>query len=107
MFVPKILKFLFFSIEPVTLYRVYGGGAGKLSHYWTSVSPTGTLQARIDSALLPEFRNTAEKVSKIQVPAGERFFCGAVAEQTNGVQNLMGGGQQIYIEYVDPTWLIQ
>jgi len=89
-----------------TLYRVYGGGAGKIGPYWTRVKPTGPLQSQLDSALVPAWGNTAENVVSIRVPAGTRIFEGAAAPQSSGVGQLLGGGNQIYIPRVDPNWLV-
>ena len=79
--------------EATTLYRAYGGSAGELGSYWSRTAPTGPLQARIDSALLPQWGNTAEKVSTMTIPKGTTIYEGFAAPQGN----LMGGGSQIYI----------
>jgi len=69
--------------EATTLYRAHGGTAGELGAYWTRTAPTGPLQSRIDSALLPQWGNTATGVSTIRVPAGTRIFDGFAAPQGN------------------------
>lgn len=79
--------------EATTLYRAYGGSAGEFGSYWSRTAPTGPLRARIDSALLPQWGNTAEKVSKMTVPKGTTIYEGLAAPQGN----LMGGGSQIFI----------
>lgn len=79
--------------EATTLYRAYGGSAGEFGSYWSRTAPTGPLQARIDSALLPQWGNTAEKVSTMTVPKGTTIYEGFAAPQGN----LMGGGSQIFI----------
>ena len=79
--------------EATTLYRAYGGSAGEFGSYWSRTAPTGPLQARIDSALLPQWGNTAEKVSTMTVPRGTTIYEGFAALQGN----LMGGGSQIFI----------
>ena len=89
--------------EATTLYRAYGGRAGQLSPYWTRTAPSGPLQAKIDSALLPEWGNTAEGVSTIVVPKGTTIYEGFAAPQGN----LMGGGSQIFIPQINPSWLVK
>ena len=79
--------------EATTLYRAYGGSAGEIGSYWSRTAPTGPLQARIDSALLPQWGNTAEKVSTMTIPKGTTIYEGFAAPQGN----LMGGGSQIFI----------
>lgn len=88
--------------EDTLLYRVYGGKAGPLSSYWTATPPSGPLQATIDSALLPEWGNTAQMVSTIRVPAGTTIYEGAAA----GQGGLVGGGSQVVIPKVNPRWLV-
>ena len=70
--------------------------------YWTRTKPAGPLQSRIDSALDPTWGNTATEVTTIRIPKGTTIFEGVVAPQGN----LPGGGNQIYIPKVDPTWVI-
>ena len=89
--------------EATTLYRAYGGKAGELGPYWTRTAPTGSLQTRIDSALLPKWGNTAESVSRITVPKGTTIYDGFAAPQGN----LMGGGSQVFIPKVNPSWLVK
>ncbi len=89
--------------EEITLYRAYGGKAGELGSYWTRTKPQGPLQTTIDSALDQNWGNTATQVSTIKVPKGTTIFEGAAAEQ----RGLVGGGNQVYIEKVDPSWLVK
>jgi hypothetical protein len=55
----------------------------------------------MDSALNPEWGNTAENVSIIKVPPGTTIYQGFAAPQGG----LLGGGVQVYIPKVNPTWL--
>jgi RHS repeat-associated protein len=87
--------------ETTTLYRVYGGNAGKIGSYWSRTNPSGPLQSVIDSALARGWGNTAEKVATAQVPAGTKIYEGVAARQGG----LAGGGNQVYIPKVDPTWV--
>jgi hypothetical protein len=86
-----------------TLYRVYGGSAGELGSYWSRTRPAGPLHATIDSALDPRWGNTAQNVAAIRVPAGIPIYEGFAAPQGG----LFGGGSQIYIPRVNPSWLIR
>ncbi len=88
--------------EATVLYRAYGGSAGQLSPYWSRIAPSGPLQARIDSALLPQWGNTAESVAKIVVPRGSTIYEGFAA----GQGSLVGGGSQVFLPKVNPRWLI-
>ena len=74
-----------------------------MSSYWSRTKPEGSVQSIIDSALNPAWGNTATNVAKIKVPQGTKIFEGFAAEQGG----LVGGGNQIWIERVDPSWLIQ
>ena len=91
--------------EATTLYRVYGGNAGKLGPYWTRTKPSGPLQSQLDLALVPQWGNTAENVVSIQVPKGTVIYEGAAAPQLIGVGQILGGGNQVYIPRVDPKWI--
>jgi hypothetical protein len=89
--------------QETTLYRVYGGKAGEIGGYWTRTKPQGPLQAVIDSALDQNWGNTATEMSTIIVPKGTTMYEGAAAAQ----RGLVGGGNQIFIESVDPSWLVK
>ncbi|MDC8445886.1 MAG: hypothetical protein LV471_08200, partial [Nitrosomonas sp.] len=91
--------------KTTTLHRVYGGSAGKLGHYWTRTKPSGPLQSQLDSALAPQWGNTAQHVVNIRVPKGTTIFEGAAAPQSTGVGQILGGGNQVYIPRVDPKWI--
>ena len=88
--------------EATTLYRVHGGTAGQLGSFWTRTPPAGPLQSRIDLALRPEWGNTATQVTRINVPAGTAIYEGAAAAQGG----LVGGGSQVFIPRVNPSWVV-
>jgi hypothetical protein len=88
--------------EPVVLFRVHGGTAGPVGAWWSRQSAAGPLQAQIDLALLPQWGNTAQRVTRIGVPAGTTIFEG-FAEAQGG---LVGGGSQVLIPNVDPSWVL-
>lgn len=86
-----------------TLYRVYGGTASQLGSFWTRTPPRGSMQAAMDLGLNPQWGNTATRVVKIQVPAGTTVYEGVAAAQGG----LLGGGNQIFIPLVSPSWIIR
>ena len=87
----------------ITLYRAYGGKAGKLGNYWTTTKPKGSLQSIIDSALDQNWGNTATNISTIKVPKGTTIYQGYAAQQGS----LVGGGVQVYMPEVNPSWLLK
>jgi filamentous hemagglutinin len=92
--------------QPTTLYRVYGGTAQELGGYWTATKPAGPVQSIIDSALKPEWGNTATNVVKIEVPIGTKYFEGVAAPQGG----LVGGGNQVLFPKdfkIDTSWIRQ
>jgi hypothetical protein len=59
--------------------------------------------------MLPEFKNTMKYWGEIEVPANKVMYEGAASEQylkSHGVEigNLLGGGNQVFLEQVDPSW---
>jgi len=99
--------------EPLKVYRVYGGEAGELGSYWSRVKPTGPGQAVFDSALDPEWGNTAQKWVEITVPPNETLYDGIVSEialkrgsQQISTGVILGGGSQVYISKKVPrSWI--
>jgi hypothetical protein len=89
--------------RPIDLYRAYSDPDRMLGPYWSRIPPSGPLQARIDSALLPEYGNEATQVIHVQVPSGETIFEGHVAQQ----RLRLGGGNQVYLLRLDPSWEIK
>lgn len=98
----------------INLYRVYGGKAPRIGSYWSTVKPSGPLQAQLDAALLPEWKNTATELAEMTIPKGTKYFRGATAPQAlradgSKVQigELLGGGDQIYIpkKEINNSWL--
>lgn len=90
--------------QPTTLYRVYGGSAGQMGGCWTQTPFAGPVQSIIDSALLPQWDNTATNVVKIEIPAGINYFTSAAAPQGG----LVGGGNQVVFPAgfrVNPSWI--
>lgn len=100
--------------RPLTLYRVSTPGSSELGSYWTAVPPAGPIQSQIDSALQPAWRNTAERITEIRVPAGEVVYEGLAGPQplvpggssapTDSL--LLGGGHQVFLPNVPPDWVV-
>ncbi len=88
--------------ETTTLFRVYGGKAGKIGKFWSKTAPKGPLQSTIDSALNSTWGNTANNIVKIRVPAGTTIYEGIAAPQ----RGLVGGGSQVYLPKIDPRWIL-
>jgi hypothetical protein len=70
--------------------------------YWSATPPAGPMQAQFDLALDPAWGNTATQTVSIKVPAGTTVYSGTAAPQGF----LPGGGSQVYIPKVDPSWVI-
>jgi hypothetical protein len=92
--------------EDIQLFRVWDpdGNAGELGGYW-SLDPHCGLQARIDLALPPSFRNQATRMTAVRVPAGHLVYVGEAGSQGGafvggGAQVLVGGG-------VSPDWVVE
>lgn len=83
------------------LYRVTSKDGNATGSYWTRTKPQGPVQSIIDSALDRKWGNAATEVHTATVPAGTTIYEGTAAAQGG----LVGGGNQIYIPKVDPSWV--
>ena len=94
--------------DDAVFYRVYGGDAGKVGRYMTRTPQNGGMQTQIDLALVPDWGNTAEYITKVVVPKGTIIYEGRAALQAinGGAGQLLGGGNQIYIPEVNPLWFV-
>jgi phage-related protein len=94
--------------QPKDLYRAFSDPESKFGAYWTDLHPSGPLQSKIDSALRPSFGNAATEVVQIRVPANQTIFEGYAAAQAEepGVR-LLGGGRQVVLTDVDPSWEVK
>jgi len=92
--------------QDTVFYRVHGGSAGKVGRFMTRTPQRGGFQSQIDLALDPGWGNTAQNVTRVVVPKGTVIFEGAAAGQTihGGAGRLIGGGNQVYIPEVNPSW---
>ena len=87
--------------ESITLYRVYSAGGNAAGSYWTPIKPNGPLQSVIDSALDQNWGNTATRFVEATIPRGTTIYHGFAAAQ----RGLVGGGAQVYIPRVNPSWI--
>lgn len=64
------------------------------------------MQSQIDLALNPDWGNTATKVTEVTVPKGTVIYEGTAGPQVinGGAGMLNGGGNQVFIPEVSPSW---
>lgn len=97
--------------EDLILHRAWhergvagASGAREFGGFWSLDQPLGSLQTRIDSALLPSWGNNATQFSTIRIPSGTTIYSGQVGSQGGA---WIGGGSQVLIEGgVNPAWKI-
>jgi hypothetical protein len=97
--------------RPLTVYRAWAPGqSNEFGAFWALEKPRGSLQSRIDSALLPEwgkirgttFNAQATHYSIIEIPAGTTIHVGEVGSQ-GGMW--VGGKSQLLIDGgTKPAW---
>lgn len=100
--------------QPMTLYRV-GNPGRPVGNYWTAVRPSGPGQSQIDSALRPDWGNTAQEVTEIRVPAGTTIYEGMAGPQAlrpgasaaPTSSGLLGDGHQVFLPHVPGDWIIE
>ncbi|MDE9545333.1 hypothetical protein [Xenorhabdus bovienii] len=85
----------------------FGGNACIDGGFVTTSPSSNKIQAKIDSALLPEWKNTRQYESTIVVPKGTRLQVGKVKEQfTKSGTKLDGGADQIVLPLGYPmSWV--
>lgn len=84
--------------ENVTLYRTFGGRSDAGGAFASTLPAESRIQAKIDSALLPEWGGTRMYEARIVVPKGQVLNIGKVAEQyTKTGTKLAGGADQILL----------
>jgi hypothetical protein len=86
------------------LYRRYHPGANEPVGKWYTRSPNAKGTSAIISNAIPiSTGNYADKMVKIRVPKGHTIYDGISARQGG----LVGGGNQVYLKDVNPSWVIQ
>ncbi|AGX44478.1 EndoU domain-containing protein [Clostridium saccharobutylicum] len=91
--------------ENIIFYRTYGGGA-KLNGSFVTTSPAGNrINAKITTALVPDWKNSRQYEAVIEVPKGQILNIGKVEKQytkTGKVSKMKGGGHgQANIDFLD------
>lgn len=99
--------------KPMTAYRAWTPDqAREFGAFWSLEKPVGSLQTRIDSALLPEWGNLrgtafdaqATKYTIVELPSGTVLHIGEVGSQGG---SWVGGKSQLLIDGgVQPAWKI-
>ncbi|APH06932.1 hypothetical protein A9C19_03050 [Bacillus weihaiensis] len=75
----------------MTFYRTYGGGA-KANGSFVTTRPAGNrINAKIDTALVPDWKNTREFEAIIEVPKGQILNIGRVEKQYTKTGALLEG----------------
>ncbi|WP_312467070.1 RHS repeat-associated core domain-containing protein, partial [Pseudescherichia sp.] len=95
------------TTEYLTLYRVFGGDARIDGSFVGSLPALNKIQAKIDSALLPEWKNTRYFEATLKIPKGTILQIGKVEQQTmmSGAV-LEGGADQILLPQGYPiSWI--
>jgi len=85
--------------EPLVVYRHWGGKAGQVGSPWFSAKPYARPGNARRYLALPE-GNTAQNITRFEIPAGTRVLRGKVASQAGEAgfgSNAVGGGTQIYL----------
>lgn len=95
------------AAEDLTLYRVYGEGAGKQGCYLTTQLPTDRMSVKIEAALPTKvegvmtnngfeesarWNNSREYYCEVDVPKGTIMNIGKVAEQYTADNHILKGG---------------
>jgi hypothetical protein len=84
--------------ENITVYRTFGGKAGEDGAFATTVPAANRISSKIDSALLPEWKNSRQYEAVIEIPKGTELNIGKVERQmTQTGTVLKGGGDQILL----------
>ena len=84
--------------QNITFYRTYGGGA-KVDGSFVTTTPAGNrINAKINTALVPEWKNSRQYEAVIEVPKGTTINIGRVEKQYTKTGALLeGNGDQILL----------
>jgi len=84
--------------ENITLYRTFGGGA-KVNGSFVTTSPAGNrINAKINTALVPDWKNSRQYEAVIEVPKDQVLNIGRGEKQyTKTGASLKGDGDQILL----------
>ena len=98
------------TTEEVTLYRTFGGYSDAGGGFVTTTPASNRIQAKIDTALLPEWKNTRQYEAVIKIPKGVELNIGKVAPQTINSSGfiLKGGADQVLLPNKWPLdWIVE
>ena len=93
--------------EDTTVYRSFGFNAEAGGAFATSNPALSRVQTRVDSAILPEWKNTLKYEAEIVVPKGTTLNIGRVGEQyTMSGAKLAGNADQFLLpQNWDLSWI--
>ena len=97
------------TTEEITLYRTFGGYSDAGGGFVTTTPASSRIQAKIDTALLPEWKNTRQYEAVIKIPKGVELNIGKVAPQTINSSGfiLKGGADQVLLPNTWPLdWIV-
>lgn len=81
------------TLEDVKVYRTYGGKAKQTGGYATTSPAKTRIDAKIDTALLPEWGNSRKYEIEITITKGQQLNIGKVAPQTiESTGTILSGG---------------
>ncbi|WP_238343606.1 hypothetical protein [Gracilibacillus saliphilus] len=84
--------------ENIILYRTYGGNAKIQGAFATTLPARNRINAKINSALVPDWKNSRQYEAIIEVPKGTTLNIGRVEKQyTKSGSLLQGDGDQILL----------
>ena len=91
----------------MVVYRTFGGKAGENGAFATTVPAGSRMSSKIDSALLPEWKNSRQYEAVIEIPKGTELNIGKVEQQTTQTGTILqGGGDQILLPQNSPKeWI--
>nr|WP_315528699.1 hypothetical protein [Carnobacterium maltaromaticum] len=87
------------SVDEIKTYRTFGGNADAGGGFATTEPAVSRIDAKMDTALLPEWKNSRMYEAEITIPKGEKLNIGKVAPQINVKTGtiLKGGADQILL----------
>lgn len=94
------------TTEDITLYRVYGEGAGKQGRFLTTERPTDRMSVK-DTLALPtkiegeeRWTNSRQYYCEVKIPKGTVLNIGKIeTQETTGGETLQGGADQVLVSY--------
>ncbi|GGE54843.1 hypothetical protein [Priestia taiwanensis] len=93
--------------ENITFYRTYGGGAKASGAFVTTSQAGNRINAKISTALVPDWKNSRQYEAVIEVPKGQILNIGRVEKQYTKTGALLeGDGDQILLPQGWPSeWI--